>query len=67
MLEHLDVGYGVVSLEGLQYAKNLKTITGESNEVKDLRPLAKLDKLTDVNFENQYVSVGELKSTDGSN
>ena len=23
-LEHLDVGYGVVSLEGLQHAKNLK-------------------------------------------
>ena len=64
-LEHLDVGYGVVSLEGLQYAKNLKTITGESNEVKDLRPLAKLKKLTKVNFENQYVAAGELNIVDG--
>ena len=64
-LEHLDVGYGVVSLEGLQHAKNLKSITGESNEVKDLRPLSKLEKLTEVNFRNQYVSVGELKVTNG--
>ncbi len=64
-LEHLDIGYGVVSLEGLQYAKNLKTITGEGNEVKDLRPLSKLENLTEVNFTNQYVSVGELKDTNG--
>ena len=64
-LETLDIGYGVVNLEGLQHAKNLKTITGESNEVKDLRPLSKLEKLTEVNFRNQYVSVGELKATNG--
>ena len=64
-LETLDIGYGVVSLEGLQHAKNLKTITGEANEVKDLRPLSKLEKLTEVNFRNQYVSVGELKVTNG--
>ena len=64
-LEHLDVGYGVVSLEGLQYAKNLKTITGENNEVKDLRPLSNLEKLTEVNFRNQYVSVGQLIPNNG--
>ena len=66
ILEHLDVGYGVASLEGLQYAKNLKTITGEANEIKDLRPLSKLKNLTEVNFGNQYVAVGELNIVDGN-
>lgn len=64
-LTNFNIGYGVVSLEGLQYAKNLESITGENNEVKDLRPLAKLEKLKTVNFRDQYVQVGELKATEG--
>ena len=57
---------GVTSLEGLQYAKNLVSIESEYNEIKDLRPLAKLKKLEKANFKNQYVPVGELKVVDGT-
>ena len=64
-LINFNIGYGVVSLEGLQYAKNLESISGENNEIKDLRPLAKLEKLKTVNFRDQYVQVGELKATEG--
>ncbi len=64
-LTTLDLGHGVTNLEGLQYAKNLTSINGQSNEIRDLRPLAKLDKLTDINFQEQFVSVGELKVIDG--
>ncbi|WP_195940086.1 NPCBM/NEW2 domain-containing protein [Romboutsia sp. 1001713B170131_170501_G6] len=64
-LTNFNIGYGVVSLEGLQYAKNLESISGENNEIKDLRPLAKLEKLKTVNFRDQYVQVGELKATEG--
>ena len=56
---------GVTDLEGLQYAKNLVTIESEYNEVKDLRPLAKLKNLEKVNFKNQFVQVGELSAVDG--
>ena len=35
-LTNFNVGYGVVSLEGLQYAKNLEIINGENNEIKIL-------------------------------
>ena len=57
---------GVTNLEGLQYAKNLVSIESEYNEIKDLRPLAKLKKLEKANFKNQYVPVGELKVVDGT-
>ena len=56
---------GVTNLEGLQYAKNLVTIESEYNEVKDLRPLAKLENLEKVNFKDQFVQVGELSVVDG--
>ena len=56
---------GVTDLEGLQYAKNLVSIEAEYNEVKDLRPLAKLENLEKVNFKNQFVQVGELSAVDG--
>ena len=64
-LTNFNVGYGVVSLEGLQYAKNLEIINGENNEIRDLRPISKLENLKEVNFNNQFVSVGQLKSVDG--
>ena len=57
---------GVTDLEGLQYAKNLVTIESEYNEVKDLRPLAKLKNLEKVNFKDQFVQVGELSAVDGT-
>ncbi|MDU1540504.1 MAG: NPCBM/NEW2 domain-containing protein [Paeniclostridium sordellii] len=64
-LTKLDIGYGVESLEGLQHAKNLESIVGERNEVRDLRPLSGLTKLKEVNFREQYVAVGELTVVDG--
>ena len=64
-LTNFNVDYGVVSLEGLQYAKNLEIINGENNEIRDLRPISKLENLKEVNFNNQFVSVGQLKSVDG--
>ena len=64
-LTKFNVGYGVESLEGLQYAKNLEIINGENNEIRDLRPISKLKNLKEVNFNNQFVQVGELKSADG--
>lgn len=57
---------GVTNLEGLQYAKNLVSIEAEHNEIKDLRPLAKLKNLEKANFKNQFVSVGELRVVDGT-
>ncbi|WP_122639084.1 NPCBM/NEW2 domain-containing protein [Romboutsia sp. Marseille-P6047] len=57
---------GVTNLEGLQYANNLVSIESEYNEIKDLRPLAKLKNLEKANFKNQFVSVGELSVVDGS-
>lgn len=56
----------VTNLEGLQYAKNLVSIESEYNEVKDLRPLAKLKNLQKVNFKNQFVQVGGLNAVDGT-
>ncbi len=64
-LTKLDIGYGVESLEGLQHAKNIESIVGERNEVRDLRPLSGLTKLKEVNFREQYVAVGELTVVDG--
>ena len=65
-LINLDLGYGVQNLEGLQYAKNLEVINGENNEIKDLRPISKLDKLREVNLNNQFVQGGEINSVDGA-
>ncbi|MCI6668747.1 MAG: NPCBM/NEW2 domain-containing protein [Romboutsia timonensis] len=64
-LINFNLGYGVESLEGLQYAKNLEVINGEYNEIKDLRPISKLDKLREVNLNNQFVQGGEINSVDG--
>ena len=44
--------------------KKLETISGENNEIRDLRPISKLENLKEVNFNNQFVKVGELKSVD---
>ena len=64
-LTKFNVDYGVESLEGLQYAKNLEIINGENNEIRDLRPISKLENLKEVNFNNQFVQIGELRPVDG--
>lgn len=51
---------GVESLEGLQYAKNLKSLNIEYNEIRDLSPLKNLKKLTDLRATNQIISAGML-------
>ncbi len=40
----------LTSLEGLQYAKNLKLVTIKGNQVTNYKPLAKLAKLTYLNI-----------------
>lgn len=52
--------HGAESLEGLQYAKNLKSLNIEYNEIRDLSPLKKLKKLTDLRATNQIISAGML-------
>lgn len=64
-ITELNLGNGVASLEGLQHAKNLVTLNGDYNEVKDLRPLAKLAKLKNITFGNQFVQAGMLEVVDG--
>lgn len=64
-LENLDASCRwIESLEGLQYAKNLKSINIEYNSIKDLSPLKKLKKLTDINAMNQILSGGTIKKQD---
>ncbi|WP_018592446.1 NPCBM/NEW2 domain-containing protein [Terrisporobacter glycolicus] len=48
------------SLEGLQYAKNLKSLNIEYNEINDLSPLKNLKKLTDLNSNPQIISAGNI-------
>ena len=52
--------HGAESLEGLQYAKNLKSLNIEYNEIRDLSPLKNLKKLTDLRATNQIISAGML-------
>jgi hypothetical protein len=40
----------IKSLEGLQYAQNIKSLTLTSNEIEDISQLSKLSKLTDLNL-----------------
>lgn len=64
-LAELNIGDGVSSLEGLEYAKNLKTLVGGMGSIKDLRPLANLEKLANINLEDQYVTVGQIDTVGG--
>ena len=64
-LVELNVGDGVSSLEGLEYAKNLQTLIGGMGSIKDLRPLANLEKLANINLGDQYVTVGQIDTVEG--
>ncbi|WP_454193302.1 NPCBM/NEW2 domain-containing protein [Paenibacillus sp. Marseille-Q7038] len=51
----------VRSLEGLEYAVNLETLTISGNEVTDFSPLGGLTKLNNFIADPQYVEVSQLK------
>ena len=58
-LEQLSVeGRGIVSLKGLEFARNLRHLHlgDEGNYVNDLKPLAMLTSLTDLNVGNNQVA-----------
>lgn len=54
-------GYGISNLEGLQYAKNLKTLNLDYNEIKDLSKLNGLQKLSNLQAMYQNIVGGTLK------
>lgn len=54
----------ISSLEGLQYAKNLESLDISYNEIKDLSPLKKLKKLTNLNANPQILTEGMLYAKD---
>ena len=56
---------GVEDLTGLEYARNLETLSMDYNEVKDLRPLANLNKLNNLSAREQFIAGGELNSSNG--
>ncbi|EGT3615973.1 DUF5011 domain-containing protein [Clostridium perfringens] len=56
---------GVVDLTGMENAKNLETLDMNYNEVKDLRPLAKLKNLKTLNAKKQVIAAGELNPSNG--
>ena len=56
--------YGISDLTGLEEAVNLESLNLDYNEIRDLRPLAKLKKLTTLNVNQQFVSAGQLNSAD---
>ena len=51
----------VSSLKGLEYAKNLESLTIKANEITDFSPLKELSKLTTLIVDTQFVEMGELK------
>lgn len=51
----------VRSLEGLEYAVNLETLTISGNEVTDFSPLGRLTKLKNLIADPQYVEVTQLR------
>ncbi|WP_172801278.1 HtaA domain-containing protein [Arcanobacterium phocae] len=46
----------ILSLEGLQYAKNLSSISFHQNSISDLSPLSGLQKLVDVTVSNNLLT-----------
>ncbi len=56
--------YGISDLTGLEEATHLESLNLDYNEVRDLRPLAKLKNLKTLNVNQQFIAVGELKITD---
>ena len=57
-------GYGISNLEGLQYAKNLKTLNLDYNEIKDLSKLNGLQKLSNLQAMYQNIVGGTIKKQD---
>ena len=56
-LLELQAGYRKIkSLEGLQNAINLNYIYGECNEITDITPILKLDKIQYINFYSNFIS-----------
>ncbi|NLP51826.1 leucine-rich repeat domain-containing protein [Bacillus sp. RO1] len=61
--EYLNIsGYEITSLEGLQFATNLKALNADHNNIKDVSPLAELTQLTDlVLWNNQIADISSLE------
>ena len=51
---------GVENLSGIEYAINLESLSMDYNEVRDLRPLAKLKKLKNLSANQQFIAAGQL-------
>lgn len=56
---------GVENLTGMEYARNLETLSMDYNEVKDLRPLANLKKLKNLSATQQFIAAGDLTPSNG--
>ena len=54
----------ILSLEGLEYAKNLESLDISYNLIKDLSPLKNLNKLTNLNANSQVITEGMLYAND---
>lgn len=58
-----SVSYGIKSIEGIQYAKNLKQLKLNENEISDITPLKDLKQLEYLEFSrNRVVDVTPLKN-----
>ena len=59
MMEKFDLldmnDYGITSIEGIQYAKNLRHLYMANNEIKDLTPLKECNKLEILDFQKNQV------------
>ncbi|MEL3906954.1 MAG: leucine-rich repeat domain-containing protein [Treponema sp.] len=55
--------YGIKSIKGLEYAKNLQKLKLNENEISDINPLAKLTKMTYLELQrNRIVDVSPLQN-----
>ena len=52
----VNLSHGIESLEGLQYAVNLKSLDLSENDISDLSPLAGLENLTYLELDRNYIS-----------
>ncbi|MGD7053925.1 leucine-rich repeat domain-containing protein [Sutcliffiella horikoshii] len=61
--DYLNIsGYEITSLDGLQFATNLKALNADHNNIKDVSPLADLTQLTDlVLWNNQITDISSLE------
>lgn len=49
-------GKGIKSLQGLEYAVNVKTLDLSNNQIEDIKPLGKLTKLTDLSLSRNQLN-----------